>query len=253
MFRLLKEALAVPERPATGPFPSQRVPAAGPSSSTGRHGKTAVDPGLQPSQDASAMSDEDMLFQETLEELCRRKLDSKEELEMTVQVCVSVLRLFKIGSSLMCAFSYQTLNKVSSLLSSVPPARVQLFRTGDGFSTVKGILDDLFRESSHHDALDEPFESRAHSGFASSEFDPVKGKEKLPGISTGLSFSNGRATPEAKDVAGGDNSMEDRISVFRLALEVTVLALRDERNRRWFDVSLTVSLANKRQSDRLVL
>jgi hypothetical protein len=37
------------------------------------------------------MSDEDMLFQETLEELSRRKLDSKEELEMTVQVCVSAL------------------------------------------------------------------------------------------------------------------------------------------------------------------
>jgi hypothetical protein len=139
------------------------------------------------------------------------------------------------------------------LLSSVPPARLQLFRSGDGFSTVKGILDDLFRESSHHDVLDEPFESRAHNGFGSSEFDPIKGKETLQGRLTGSSSFNGWEAPEAKVVAADGMLKEDKISVFRLALEVTVLALRDERNRRWFDVSLTVSLANKRQSDRLVL
>ena len=139
------------------------------------------------------------------------------------------------------------------MLNSVPPARLQLFRTGDGFSTVKGILDDLFRESSHHDALDDSFESRASSGFGSSEFDPVKGKETLQGRLTGSSSFNEWGAPEAKDVTADGIPKEDQISVFRLALEVTVLALRDERNRRWFDVSLTVSLANKRQSDRLVL
>jgi len=31
--------------------------------------------------------------------------------------------------------------------------------------------------------------------------------------------------------------MEAKIEVFRLGLDLTILALRDERNRRWFEVS----------------
>jgi hypothetical protein len=91
MFRLLKEALAAPERQPTGSSQSQKVQGTEPRSSTARHDRTVEEPGQQPGQDASELSDEDMLFQDTLEELSRRKLDSKEELELTIQVCASLL------------------------------------------------------------------------------------------------------------------------------------------------------------------
>lgn len=51
-----------------------------------RSGKKVVVPIQPQEQPGSGLSDEDMLFQDTLEELTRRKLDNKEELELTVQV-----------------------------------------------------------------------------------------------------------------------------------------------------------------------
>jgi hypothetical protein len=139
------------------------------------------------------------------------------------------------------------------LLSSARLARLQLFRSGDGFSTVKGILEDLFRGEFSDGPAYEPFTQRigANDDFDDPDLDPVKGKGKLPELRTKSASSSEQTLSRTKGVVESDDRRSDKISVFRLALEITVLALRDERNRRWFDVSSAVLLCDWRQTDAM--
>ena len=90
MFRLLKEALAVPERPEPTSAQLRSSSSTGLAHSSGT-GKKAEEPKQQTGQDAPDLSDEDMLLQDSLEVLSRTKLDSKEELKLTIQVCFGEL------------------------------------------------------------------------------------------------------------------------------------------------------------------
>lgn len=60
---------------------------------------------------------------------------------------------------------------------------------------------------------------------------PVKGI--LSGPKDRSTHNRERPVPSDRD-----GLRTDKVEVFRMALDVTMLALRDERNRRWFDVSL---------------
>jgi hypothetical protein len=87
MFRLLKEALVTPERPSA-------------SVSSGRRGSLSVAVGKTPRPTAQStievvkhaedeltdLTDEDMLVEDTLEDLGRRTTDTKEDVELTFQV-----------------------------------------------------------------------------------------------------------------------------------------------------------------------
>jgi len=87
MFRLLKEALTTPERPNVvnptsqqpQPFPTRR--AVPPTSQ-----KAVQELSKSPEQDGPALSDEDMLVEDTLEDLGRRTTDTIEDLELTAKV-----------------------------------------------------------------------------------------------------------------------------------------------------------------------
>jgi hypothetical protein len=87
MFRLLKEALTTPERPTTAnptsqqpqPFPT-RLPVPPSSQNTGQESSKSIE------EDGPALSDEDMLVEDTLEDLGRRTTDTIEDLELTAKV-----------------------------------------------------------------------------------------------------------------------------------------------------------------------
>ena len=134
---------------------------------------------------------------------------------------------------LMLHITPQTLSKISSWLTSASTTRFQLFRSSDGFAATKGVLDDLFRDPDKIRAgdseLGEP--PTFQHGLWKSKLGPRKGDEQ-----EGPTDGKGRS-PKMDAIAEIDHLRVDKLSVFRLALDVTVEALRDERNRRWFDVS----------------
>ena len=87
MFRLLKEVLTTPERPLavnTSPQQPQTFPTRRPIPPSSN--QAGQEFSKSPEEDGPVLSDEDMLVEDTLEDLGRRSTDTTEDLELTAKV-----------------------------------------------------------------------------------------------------------------------------------------------------------------------
>lgn len=90
MFRLLKEVLTTPERPLavnTSPQQPQTFPTRRPIPPSSNQAGQEFSKSLE--EDGPVLSDEDMLVEDTLEDLGRRSTDTTEDLELAAKVGLS--------------------------------------------------------------------------------------------------------------------------------------------------------------------
>jgi hypothetical protein len=125
------------------------------------------------------------------------------------------------------------LNKVYTLLGPKTPARYALFRTNDGFAIVKNCMEGLFREKNDTHRFPLPRRQETLRAITTHKFEVKKpAREEYPSESP----TSETPRPEIDDTSEVPDLIEGKVEVFRLALDLIIAALRDARNRRWFEV-----------------